>query len=66
VLAADHLISKGDSFTAAVSEACKLAVLGKLVSFVIKPTGPETGYGYIKAEASKVFRFVEKPSLEKA
>jgi mannose-1-phosphate guanylyltransferase/mannose-6-phosphate isomerase len=66
VLAADHLISKDDSFTAAVSEACKLAALGKLVTFGIKPTGPETGYGYIEAEGSNVVRFVEKPTLEKA
>ncbi len=66
VLAADHLISKDDSFTVAVSEACKLAALGKLVTFGIKPTGPEIGYGYIEAEGSDVVRFVEQPTLEKA
>lgn len=66
VLAADHLISDQESFTKAVADACKLAQDGKLVTFGIKPTAPETGYGYIESNGQKVVRFVEKPSLEKA
>jgi mannose-1-phosphate guanylyltransferase / mannose-6-phosphate isomerase len=66
VLAADHLIAHQGAFSDAVSEAIELAEKGKLVTFGIKPEAPETGYGYIEAEGSKVVRFVEKPSLEKA
>jgi mannose-1-phosphate guanylyltransferase len=43
-----------------------LAKQGSLVTFGIQPDAPETGYGYIEAQGSKVLRFVEKPSLEKA
>jgi mannose-1-phosphate guanylyltransferase / mannose-6-phosphate isomerase len=66
VLAADHLIAHQEAFSDAVSEAIELAEDGQLVTFGIKPDAPETGYGYIEAKDSKVIRFVEKPSLEKA
>ena len=66
VLAADHLIAHQEAFSDAVSEAIELAEKGKLVTFGIKPEAPETGYGYIESRGSKVVRFVEKPSLEKA
>jgi mannose-1-phosphate guanylyltransferase/mannose-6-phosphate isomerase len=54
-----------------INQAQKLAEAGYLVTFGIKPTKPETGYGYIEAGESldtgyKVKRFHEKPSLEKA
>ena len=45
---------------------------GRLVTFGITPTGPETGYGYIEAGAERgdgtrdVARFVEKPDAAKA
>jgi mannose-1-phosphate guanylyltransferase / mannose-6-phosphate isomerase len=66
VLAADHLIQDQPAFAAAVEEAAVLARDGQLVTFGITPIGPETGYGYIEADGSRVKRFVEKPSLEKA
>jgi len=66
VLPADHLITDQIAFARAIAEATKLAQQGKLVTFGIQPTSPETGYGYIEAEGNKVLRFVEKPSLEKA
>jgi mannose-1-phosphate guanylyltransferase/mannose-6-phosphate isomerase len=66
VLAADHLITDSSAFAAAVAEASELARNGRLVTFGIKPTCPETGYGYIQARGTDVTRFVEKPSLEKA
>jgi mannose-1-phosphate guanylyltransferase / mannose-6-phosphate isomerase len=66
VLAADHLIAHQEAFSDAVSEAIELAEKGQLVTFGIKPDAPETGFGYIEAEGSKVIRFVEKPSLKKA
>ncbi|CAI9396319.1 MULTISPECIES: mannose-1-phosphate guanylyltransferase/mannose-6-phosphate isomerase [Citrobacter] len=72
VLAADHEIQDEDSFRQAVSHAKKFAEEGKLVTFGIVPTAPETGYGYIKTgekldgEGYRVAAFVEKPELELA
>jgi mannose-1-phosphate guanylyltransferase/mannose-6-phosphate isomerase len=66
VLPADHLISDQQSFTNAVIEACALAQDGKIVTFGIQPTGPETAYGYIEADGHEVIQFVEKPTIEKA
>lgn len=66
VLAADHLISCHGAFNEAVARSCSLAQQGKLVTFGIQPTCPETGYGYIEARGDEVVRFVEKPGLETA
>lgn len=74
VLAADHLIENQQSFAEAVAEAARLARRdGTLVLFGIRPTHPETGYGYIEcgsaipgSAALGVRRFVEKPSAEVA
>ena len=53
-----------------VQLALPAAAAGRLVTFGIVPTGPETGYGYIKAasgtEVRAVERFVEKPDLATA
>ena len=67
VLAADHLIREQSAFTKAVAAAMEIAKRGSLVTFGIKPTSPETGFGYIECgEADgpgyRVARFVEKPS----
>ena len=52
------------------SSAAPAAADGALVTFGIVPTGPETGYGYILAQAGEgvrsVEQFVEKPDLETA
>ena len=66
VLAADHLISEQPAFAEAVSKAYQLAKKGKIVTFGIQPTAPETGYGYIESNGNEVVRFVEKPALDKA
>ncbi len=70
VLPSDHVIRDEAAFQAAVRAAAAAAEQGKLVTFGIKPTAPETGYGYIKAGAgngvSAVERFVEKPDLATA
>lgn len=49
VLAADHIITPVDEFASACERADRLARSGKLVTFGITPTRPETGYGYIEA-----------------
>lgn len=70
VLPSDHVVRDDAAFHAAVKQAAAAADSGKLVTFGIVPTAPETGYGYIKAQAGDgvhaVDRFVEKPDLTTA
>ena len=72
VLAADHVIQNNQAFSDAVTQAVPHAEAGKLVTFGIVPTAPETGYGYIQQgeavseSAFEVATFVEKPNLQKA
>jgi mannose-1-phosphate guanylyltransferase/mannose-6-phosphate isomerase len=70
VLPSDHVVRDDEAFHAAVREAAVAANAGKLVTFGIVPTGPETGYGYIKSGVGPgvraVERFVEKPDMTTA
>jgi len=74
VLPADHVIRDVEAFQKAVRTALPAVQQGKLVTFGIVPSAPETGYGYIQrgtetATAAGLFqiaRFVEKPNLERA
>ncbi|KOQ70429.1 mannose-1-phosphate guanylyltransferase/mannose-6-phosphate isomerase [Stenotrophomonas maltophilia] len=70
VLPSDHVVRNEAAFHAAVKQAAVAAESGKLVTFGIVPTAPETGYGYIKAATGEgvraVDRFVEKPDLATA
>jgi mannose-1-phosphate guanylyltransferase len=71
VLPADHYIKDNILFVKALQKAIDQAKTGKLVTIGLKPTYPETGYGYIKASgessvALDVERFVEKPNTRTA
>ena len=77
VVSADHAISPKEAFADAANAAVELASIGGgLVVFGIKPSRPETGYGYIETGAPlsssnnicafKVKRFVEKPDAANA
>lgn len=66
VQAADHVIANQQAFAEAVANAIALAETGKLVTFGIHPTAPETGYGYLETQDNEVIHFIEKPSEEKA
>lgn len=70
VLPSDHVITDAAAFRAAVTAAAGAAEQGALVTFGIIPTGPETGYGYVRAEAGegvrRVLQFVEKPDAATA
>ena len=66
VMPSDHLIENEEAFANAVASAKALAEQNRIVTFGIKPNGPETGYGYIEFEGNAVKNFVEKPSQEKA
>jgi mannose-1-phosphate guanylyltransferase/mannose-6-phosphate isomerase len=73
VMPADHVIPDEAEFRRATALAVRLARTGRLVTFGIKPTRPETGYGYIRAikgkplltqgrlKALAVTSFTEKP-----
>lgn len=71
LLPADHAILKPDAFRHAVAAGMEAALAGHLVTFGIRPTGPETGYGYIECGDAlgpegpvlHVTRFTEKPAL---
>ncbi|MER9357672.1 mannose-1-phosphate guanylyltransferase/mannose-6-phosphate isomerase [Mesorhizobium sp. M0514] len=71
VVPSDHEIATPKQFWQSVEAGSQAALAGRLVVFGIKPTQPETGYGYIEvaAESGGVFdvsRFVEKPDLATA
>ncbi len=72
VMPADHLIEDVEAFAASAGHAANLAAGGRLVTFGIVPTRPETGFGYIRTGAQigehgkAVVRFIEKPGQELA
>jgi mannose-1-phosphate guanylyltransferase/mannose-6-phosphate isomerase len=68
VLPADHIIKDEVRFREHLSVAIEAAESGKLITFGIRPTRPDTGFGYIKAHPEgdnqniyTVDRFTEKP-----
>ncbi len=78
---ADHAIEDTQRFEETLRAGCQLAAAGEnIVVLGIKPSRPETGYGYIEtgspldtsmntamnAATFRVHRFTEKPNLERA
>lgn len=69
VLPADHFIQDDAAFAQTIQQAIPAAQAGKLVTFGVRPTRPETGYGYIQsgapflAKAFEIDKFIEKPNL---
>ena len=70
VTPADQTVTQPEAFTAALQQAVRRAADGAIVILGITPDRPETGYGYIRAEAAgaglAVAQFVEKPDLATA
>ncbi|MCW2285838.1 mannose-1-phosphate guanylyltransferase/mannose-6-phosphate isomerase [Rhodoblastus acidophilus] len=74
VFAADHVVQKIEAFQALCVKAAEAAAQGHIVTLGITPTGPATGYGYIRPGAvavaesgvAKVEAFVEKPDAKTA
>ncbi len=72
VVPSDHLIKDEEAFKKSVQKAEQLAKEGYIVTFGIKPTAAETGYGYIKSSKKnndfsfKVDEFKEKPDKKTA
>ncbi|WP_437967567.1 sugar phosphate nucleotidyltransferase [Sorangium sp. So ce260] len=75
VLPSDHHIADVPRFLEVLQAAVASARGGAITTVGIRPTHPETGFGYIEAEEAagagsaaprRVLRFVEKPSRERA
>ena len=72
VFAADHVVQDGALFVETCRRAGIVAAQGCIVTIGIPPTGPATGYGYIRPGvemgdgARKVAAFVEKPDAARA
>ena len=74
VLAADHIIGDEDQFRHAMSAGARqVEENGGLLTFGLRPTGPETGFGYLQVgevcrtideyQVHTLNRFVEKPDV---
>ncbi len=68
VSTSDHIIRPVETFKAAVGLAAKAAENGKFVTFGVRPSYPETGFGYIElggesGGAYKTLSFKEKPDM---
>src|SRR5689334_22167333 len=74
LLAADHVIADTTALRADLATAAAAARTGRIVTFGMRPTAPETGYGYIAMGAPladaegayEVAEFIEKPDADKA
>lgn len=77
IFPADHLVQDEKEFAQVIKFAEDMAKQNKVVTLGIRPTHPETGFGYIqtlkstsfesgKLKGFSVLKFHEKPSLEKA
>jgi mannose-1-phosphate guanylyltransferase/mannose-6-phosphate isomerase len=74
MMAADASIDDGAALHVALQAAATAARAGRVVTFGMKPTAPETGYGYIEIGAALpdadgvhgVARFLEKPDAATA
>ncbi|NKB54538.1 MAG: mannose-1-phosphate guanylyltransferase/mannose-6-phosphate isomerase [Rhizobiaceae bacterium] len=75
VAPSDHVVPNPAAFRKAVDHGLSAAKSGKIVTFGITPTHPDTGYGYLELSTSStsednapvpLTRFVEKPDAERA
>ncbi len=75
VAPADHVVPDAAAFRAAVDAGRTAAMAGRLVTFGVRPSRAETGYGYIEVAPDAllsetgphdILRFVEKPDAERA
>ena len=74
VLPSDHKIKNKENFQQSIKKGLGFALKGQLVTFGIKPTSANSGYGYIESkeeiniqnESSDIVRFIEKPNQKTA
>jgi len=61
VTPSDHMIAGDEAYRSAMEEGIEKAKEGFIVTFGIRPTRPETGYGYIEFDGDEVKSFRKKP-----
>ena len=66
IVPSDHLIEKQTDYESTVMKANELAQQDRIVTFGIRPSYAETGYGYIEANGIEVISFKEKPDAHTA
>lgn len=72
VAPSDHIITSNELFHKTLNSALKDINKGRIITFGVKPSRPETGYGYlelekrINGEMINLVRFIEKPNEEDA
>ena len=67
IMPSDHHIPDKNAFINGVMDAKEFALTGKIVTFGIVPSRPETNYGYMNvSKGSKIIGFHEKPDKETA
>jgi len=72
VAPSDHVVPDAEAFGHAVDQGIPQALAGRIVTFGIEPTRPETGYGYLECDGdtgqgpTALRRFVEKPDAATA
>jgi mannose-1-phosphate guanylyltransferase/mannose-6-phosphate isomerase len=72
IVPSDHIIPDTLAFHSAICQGLKETENGRIITFGIPPTRPETGYGYLELSATKssgavpLKRFVEKPDIKAA
>ncbi|WP_286727574.1 MULTISPECIES: mannose-1-phosphate guanylyltransferase [Sphingobacterium] len=66
VTPSDHMIAGDEAYRSAMEEGIEKAKEGFIVTFGIRPTRPETGYGYIEFDGDEVKSFREKPNQDTA
>lgn len=66
IVPSDHLIKDLEVYKKCILKAQEIARQNRLVTFGLKPTRAETGFGYIEAKNTDVIAFKEKPDLETA
>jgi len=72
ILPSDHVINDLENFYNSIETAIKLANENKVVCFGVKPSRPDTQYGYIQIDIENISKpgaiksFTEKPDFNKA
>lgn len=73
VAPSDHVVADAEAFRAAIAAGAGAAREGRIVTFGIRPSRPETGYGWLElggpaaaGAAQPLLRFVEKPDAARA
>ena len=74
ILSSDHQINNEAQFRKTIEDGIIFAKEDRLVNFGVRPSGPETDYGYIEGfeelsknkKSSQIKKFIEKPDLKTA